>query len=69
MQFNANKILNYILLCNNNKYPISKCHYVTGQDISIFTNLVCIEKNLTALTCNCKQICKKNGCFNYRLKG
>lgn len=36
------------------KLPIGNCHYVKGCNLAIFSNLLCIEKSLTNLTCNCK---------------
>ena len=51
------KLADY-LLCNSNlNLPINKSHYITGNEISLFSKLVCIEKELTCLTCNLKGFC------------
>lgn len=56
--------LNSLIYSMPNKFNIGKCHYVTGKNISIFSNLLCIENTLTNLTCNCK-----NKVYNkFRLK-
>ncbi|MEG2646042.1 MAG: hypothetical protein RSA08_03315 [Clostridia bacterium] len=47
-------ILNHFLCCSNIKFPMYKGHYMTGKNISIFSNLACIENNLNNLTCSCK---------------
>ncbi|MEG2235272.1 MAG: hypothetical protein RR144_02390 [Clostridia bacterium] len=38
------------------KFNFGNCHYVTGKNISVFSNLLCVENSLTNLTCNCKNI-------------
>ncbi len=49
-------ILNKLLLCMPNvKLPIGKGHYVTPCNISLFSNLACVENSLSCLT---KNICK-----------
>ncbi|MDD2376189.1 MAG: hypothetical protein PHD15_02985 [Clostridia bacterium] len=46
--------INSLLYSMPNKFKLGNCHYVTGKNISIFSNLLCIENTLTNLTCNCK---------------
>jgi len=46
--------INSLIYSMPNKIKLGKCHYVTGKNISIFSNLLCIENSLTNLTCNCK---------------
>ncbi len=54
------------LLCSSNIcLPINKSHYVTGKDISCFSNLMCVESTLSSLTCNLKNMC--NGFKGIRL--
>lgn len=59
------KLANY-LLCNSKlSLPLNKSHYINGNEILLFTKLVCIEKELTCLTCNLKGFCSscKNSFF------
>ena len=57
MNFNSQKLAKY-LLCNSNiKLPISSSHYVTGKDLSLFSNLICVENQLSNMTCNIKNCC------------
>jgi len=58
--FTPNKLLYSLPV----KFNLGKCHYLTGKDISIFSNLLCIENTLTNLTCNCKNSLYKK----FRLK-
>lgn len=63
MYFCPQKFANYILCQSNIKLPINKCHYVTGKDLSFFSNLICVENELSNLTCNLKGYinkCKNN---------
>ncbi len=65
MNFCPQKLLNCLLCSSNIKLPINKNHYVTGQDISLFSKLVCIEQELSNITCNIQGYCKciKNSYF------
>lgn len=54
MGFNPQKIANYMLCNSNMKLPISNHHYITGKEISLFTNFVCVENTLSQLTGKCK---------------
>lgn len=46
----------YILCSSNLKFPMYNGHYMTGKDISLFSNLVCIENSLNNLTCSIKSL-------------
>lgn len=48
------RIAKYLLCCSNIRLPINKSHYVTGKDLSLFSNLMCIENTLSSFTCGCK---------------
>ena len=60
MRVNPQVLLNSLLCNSNSKFPMWKGHYVTGQDIVVFSNLACIENSLTNLTCKCKNLFGKN---------
>ncbi len=45
-------MLNNILCCSNVKIPIGNNHKISGKQIVMTSNLVCIENTLTNLTCN-----------------
>lgn len=62
MFFNGNNFLNYFLCNCPCKFPMGNSHYMCGKDILLFKNILCVENNLTNLTCNCKQMC--NGLKN-----
>lgn len=51
------KLANYLLYNSNIKFPINQSHYVTGKELSLFSKLMCIENELTNLTCNLKGFC------------
>lgn len=51
------KLANCILCSSNLKFPIYKGHYLTGKNISLFSNLLCIENSLNNITCSMKNIC------------
>jgi hypothetical protein len=55
---------NKLLFCIPSKFNLGKCHYVTGKNISVFSNLLCIENSLTNLTCNCKNMLRNK--FNLK---
>lgn len=47
------------LLCNLPcKIPLNKSHYVTKKNMMFFSKLMCIENELTNLTCHCNNLCK-----------
>lgn len=57
------------------KIPIGQNHYVNPSDISMFSNLLCVENSLTCLTknkcnnCSCNNSnCSVfgNNCFNFK---
>lgn len=57
MHINKNKLINSLLCCNDFKLPINKTHYITGKEIHLFSNFICVENTLTNFTCNIKNIC------------
>ncbi len=52
----------YILCHSNLKLPINNSHYITGSEISFFSNIMCVENELTCLTNNLK--CYITSCKN-----
>lgn len=56
MGLNPQTMKKYLLNCSNIKLPITNSHYITGKNIYMFSNLVCIENTLSNLTNNCKCI-------------
>lgn len=54
------------LMCNSNiNFPLNNSHYASSKDIAIFSKLICIENELTNLTCSLKgyyNSCKNNLC-------
>lgn len=64
MHFNPNRIVNSLLCSNNIKFPMDKCHYITGKGIWTFSNLACIENTLANFTCGLKNnICQCKHCL------
>ncbi|MBR1883362.1 MAG: hypothetical protein IJ809_00165 [Clostridia bacterium] len=45
-----------LLLFSGCKFPIGNCHYITGANIGLFSNFLCIENSLKNLTCNTPNI-------------
>lgn len=66
MYFCPNKLANYLLCKSNIKLPINNSHYVTGKDLSFFSKLMCVENELSNLTCNLKNFC--GNCKNNYLR-
>lgn len=66
MYFRPEKLVNCLLCSSNIKLPINNSHYVTGQDISFFSKLMCVEQELSNITCNIKGYC--NSCKNLYFK-
>lgn len=60
MYFYPKKLANYLLCSSNIKLPINKSHYITGKEISFFSKLMCVEQELSNITCNIKGYC--NSC-------
>ena len=60
-----NKMLNGILCGFPCKLPINNSHYVTGKNMLFFSKLMCIENNLTNLTCQCNNLCNN---IKYKFK-
>ncbi|MEG2310709.1 MAG: hypothetical protein RSB76_01825 [Clostridia bacterium] len=52
------RILNCFLCKCNIRVPFGKEHYITGQNISMFSKLACIENTLTNITGSCNNTCK-----------
>lgn len=68
MYINKNKLIDSLLCYNNFKLPITKSHYITGKEIHLFSNFLCVENTLTNLTCNIQNICSniKNNNYFYK---
>lgn len=65
MNLNKNKLLDSFLCSNNFKLPINNTHYITGKEIRLLSDFVCVENTLTNLTCNIKNMCSNvKGNFN-----
>lgn len=47
-----NCLLQNFLWCFPCKMPYGNGHYVTGCDLAILSNIVCVEQCLTNLSCN-----------------
>lgn len=52
------QMLNKFLCCLPYRLPINNSHYVTGKELSILSKLVCVENELSNLTCCCNNLCK-----------
>ena len=55
---NKRRLLNNFLCCLPYKFPINNSHYITGKELSFFSNIMCIESELSKLTCCCNNMCK-----------
>lgn len=61
------QLLNKFMCCYRGLIPISNSHYVTGRDIKAFSDMICIENQLSNITSSCKCFC--NGFIkNFNLK-
>lgn len=49
---NPKTFLNTFLCASNVKLPINNSHYITGKEISIFSNLATVESTLSSFTNN-----------------
>ena len=56
------QMLNKFLCCYPCKIPINKSHYVTGKDMLFFSKLMCVENELSNLTCYCNNLCNNIKC-------
>lgn len=56
------KFLNNILCNLPCKLPLNNSHYVTGKNMMFFSKLMCIENELTTLTCHCNNLCNGIKC-------
>lgn len=65
LPINPNCIMNLLLFNNCMKFPMWNNHYITGAGIVTFSNLACVENNLSNLSCNCKKIFNQNGIKKY----
>ena len=45
------KMLKNMLWCTNVKIPIGNNHKISGKQIAMTSNLICIENTLSTLTC------------------
>lgn len=48
------QLLTQLLLLSNPRFPVNNSHYVTGTNIVMFSNAVCVEKTLTNFSNNLK---------------
>ena len=45
-----------LLFFSGARFFLGPCHYLTGADIGLFSNFLCIENSLNNLTCNTPNI-------------